>query len=370
MDILAEVKTALDNLERVVLATTIASSGSTPLPSGATMMVKPVGDIVMGTVGGGVLEAEVIDQAKGLIAERGGSLIRRFELSDTASDEGMICGGSVEVLFEVIEESDRLTYTRLHNSRNDGNDCAILRILDKNHRVVERLVLENFSNDGDQQASLTALLTRLQIPAESFDKAFEKARRQEMPARIEFSAGEIIVQPIIGFQPLIVFGGGHVGCAVSKIASRAGFTVTIVDDREEYANAQRFPDAVRVLPMQIDVSFNHLDIKSSTSIVIVTRGHQLDGEVLARAVTTPARYIGMIGSSRKVIATYERLLKQGVPLDALKRVHAPIGLDIGAVTAEEIAVSIVAELIRARRGVGETTSAKSENVKQWLEKQG
>ncbi len=370
MDILTEIKTALDNLERVVIATTITSSGSTPLPSGAVLVFKPVGEVAIGTVGGGILEAQVIDQAKAMVSERDASLVLKFELSDTNSEEGMICGGSVEVLFEVIEDSDRLIFSKLHAARQEGRDCALLRILDERQTVTDKVVLEYLSAAPYHQEQMAPILGKLQISTDSFTQAIERTHRQEVPVRIPGKSGELILQPIAGLQPLIVFGGGHIGRAISKIASAGGFRVTIVDDREEYANAQRFPDAVRIIPMPFDVAFDHLDIKDSASIVIVTRGHQLDGEVLVRAIKTSARYIGMIGSKRKVIATYEQLLHDGVSLEALKRVHAPIGLDIGAVTAEEIAVSIVAELIRVRRGVEKPSVPMSVVLRQWFDKQG
>jgi xanthine dehydrogenase accessory factor len=127
--------------------------------------------------------------------------------------------------------------------------------------------------------------------------------------------------------------------------------VTIVDDRQEYANPQRFPEAYRTLAVGFDASWEQLHITPSTSIVIVTRGHKFDERVLERAVHTPARYIGMIGSKRKVITTFDNLLGRGVPIELLRKVRAPMGLAIGALTAEEIGISITAELIAVRRGV-------------------
>jgi xanthine dehydrogenase accessory factor len=185
---------------------------------------------------------------------------------------------------------------------------------------------------------------------------------------IATQGGELIIQPIVGIQPLIIYGGGHVGRCLSRIAAATGFTVTVVDDREEYATPGRFPEAVRTISQEWNNTFSEIVIKPSTSIVIVTHGHESDKEVLRRAIGTPARYIGMIGSGKKVTATYDGLRKEGLPVEAFKRVHAPIGLDIGAVTAEEIAVSIVAELIRERRRFHGASTPLSDKMNRWFDK--
>jgi xanthine dehydrogenase accessory factor len=134
----------------------------------------------------------------------------------------------------------------------------------------------------------------------------------------------------------------------------------VIDDREQYANSTRFPRASQTLAINFFSAFDHISVKSSSYIVIVTRGHQYDGEILEHALRTSASYIGMIGSLRKVETIYERLLKHGVPIERLKRVHAPIGIELGAVTPEEIAISIIAQLIRIRRVVNDLSRDKSE----------
>lgn len=180
----------------------------------------------------------------------------------------------------------------------------------------------------------------------------------------------MIIQPVVGIQPLVICGGGHVGRCLSKIAAATGFTVTVVDDRQEYASVGRFPEATRTISLKWSEAFSQIGVSPSTSIVIVTHGHESDKEVLRLAIATPARYIGMIGSGKKVAATYDSLRKQGVPVEAFKRIHAPIGLDIGAVTAEEIAVSIVAELIRERRRYRGVSSPLSDRMTRWFDRAG
>jgi xanthine dehydrogenase accessory factor len=159
---------------------------------------------------------------------------------------------------------------------------------------------------------------------------------------------EIFVEPILPQPALYLFGGGHVATAVARIAHQAGFAIGIVDDRDTFANAERFPMAAEI-HISYEEAFAKIKPNASTYIVIVTRGHKDDMRVLDWAVATPARYIGMIGSRRKVLSVYKALEKEGHALDKFERVHAPVGLEIGALTPEEIAVSITAELIAIRR---------------------
>ncbi len=159
---------------------------------------------------------------------------------------------------------------------------------------------------------------------------------------------EIFVEPILPQPTLYIFGGGHVSMALAQAAHTAGFAIGVIDDRETFANAQRFPMA-REVYTSYQEAFERLQPNASSYLVIVTRGHKDDMRVLAWAVGTQARYIGMIGSKRKVISVYKALEKEGIPAEKFERVHAPVGLEIGALTPEEIAISITAELIGVRR---------------------
>ena len=162
---------------------------------------------------------------------------------------------------------------------------------------------------------------------------------------------EVFVEPVLPVSNLYLFGAGHVALNLYKIARLAGFDVTIIDDRESYANRERFPDARDIYADDFDKIMAQLAPSESSFIVIVTRGHRDDMRVLRWALGQPARYLGMIGSRRKVIAIYKELEKEGVGREKFERVHAPVGLDIGAITPEEIAVAITAEMIAVRRHV-------------------
>ncbi len=170
---------------------------------------------------------------------------------------------------------------------------------------------------------------------------------------------EVFIEPVLPVSQLYLFGAGHVALNVYKVARVAGFEVSVVDDRESYANRDRFPEACEIHAEEFEKAMAALAPGESSFIVIVTRGHRDDMRVLRWAVGTSARFIGMIGSKRKVISIYKELEKEGIAREQLERVHAPVGLEIGAVTPEEIAVSIVAEMIAVRRNALSATPSMS-----------
>ena len=160
---------------------------------------------------------------------------------------------------------------------------------------------------------------------------------------------EVFIEPILTQPALFIFGGGHIALALAKMGKLCGFKIAVVDDRKEFANAERFPEAEIVIAGDFAKSFDRVEIDKSSYIVIVTHGHKHDELVLEWAVGTQAKYIGMIGSKTKNEAVFSHLMDRGIPREQLDRVHAPIGLEIEAQTPEEIAVSILAEVIKVRR---------------------
>lgn len=187
----------------------------------------------------------------------------------------------------------------------------------------------------------------------------------EKPRHLHFSLGQdaaydnglicggqldVFVEPVTPQPRALIFGAGHISKSLAKVASLAGFSVSVYDDRESFANRDRFPDVEEVHADEYEMLFPRLEVTSSSYLIIVTRGHRDDMRVLRWAVTTSARYIAMIGSKRKVIGVVKELEKEGIPASAFERISAPMGLEIGAITPEEIAVSVVAEMIAVRRG--------------------
>jgi len=249
---------------RAALATITSIKGSTPRAEGSKMLVRSDGSI-LGSIGGGSLEAQVCREAREVITD-GRSRVLQFDLTGKeVAEEGMICGGNMEVFGEPI-----------------------------------------------------------------------------------------MIKPV-----LYIFGGGHISFFIAKIGKMLGFKLVVIDDREEFASPDRFPEADETIARDLEDVFPGLRITASSYIVIVTRGHLLDEKVLEWAVKTDAGYVGMIGSRKKNRTIFTHLESRGISKELLETVHAPIGLDIHAETPEEIAVSIMAEIIMVRR------ETESSGLKTW-----
>ena len=350
MDVFETALSRLSQGQSSVMATIIASEGSTPLPSGAKMLVGEGGTVLCGTVGGGRVEAEVQRAASHLIDSGNECAMHHFTLSKDDGGIGMLCGGNVDLLLERVKKEHADLYSELIDRREGGDDVAIVTVI-SDQSVIQNKYLSPPLRKEDGN-----------VP-DSLEEVIHEAIGKQSIRRVPLAAAEVIVEPLAGIRDLMIFGGGHISRHLSRIAAMAGFRVTIIDDRPEFTARERFPNAYKTMTIDFDAAWDHLTVSPSTSIVIVTRGHSFDEKVLECAVRTPAGYIGMIGSKRKVIETFKSLASRGISRESLNQVHAPIGLAIGAVTAEEIAVSITAELIAARRGQLSSARTMADTVK-------
>lgn len=367
MDIMQEIVSALQSQERVMLATIISTTGSTPASALSKMLVKDNGKSWLGTVGGGCLEGEVLEESIQMYPS-GKAKILTFHLNETNVDQGLICGGSLDVLIEPMTKRDILTMQEAMELRDEGNDCVIATFLSPGGDVEEKVCLTTATGPNNGTEALDDRLKRVNALLSSSEtlklkEAIGKASHRNETQRVVTTSGEMVVEPVSGTPHLVIFGGGHVSKYISRAASMAGFRITIIDDRPEYANVVRFPEARRTLAVEFNEALSHIPVTTSTYIVIVTRGHRSDEELLEKVVGLPAKYIGMIGSKRKVLTTYEHLVEHGISVEELNRVHAPIGIEIGATTAEEIAISVVAQLIAVRRGEVDVQRNKSDIMK-------
>jgi xanthine dehydrogenase accessory factor len=255
-------------------------------------------------------------------------------------------------------------YEELVRLRRLGQKCAVATIVEVNGSIpsyesAKLLVREDGSMIGTIGGGC--------VEAEVWNAAREVIEK-ETPRHLTFSLGQeaaydnglicggqlnVFVEPVLPQPRAFIFGAGHISKSLSKVATLAGFATVVVDDRESFANRDRFPEADEIFSGEYEEVFPRLAVNESSYLIIVTRGHRDDMRVLRWAVTTRARHIAMIGSKRKVLGVVRELEKEGVPPEAFERLHAPMGLDIGAVTPEEIAVSVVAEMIAVRRNAGE-----------------
>jgi xanthine dehydrogenase accessory factor len=251
-------------------------------------------------------------------------------------------------------------YDEIVRLRRVGQKCALATIVQVNGSIpsyesAKLLVRE----DGSMMGTIGGGC----VEAEVWTAAREVIE-SEKPRHLTFSLGQeaaydnglicggqlnIFVEPVVPQPRAYIFGGGHVSKSLSRVANLAGFATVIVDDREAFANKERFPEAEETYAEEYESVFPRLPITSTSYIIIVTRGHRDDMRVLRWAVTTPAKYIAMIGSKRKTISVVHELEKEGFAREAFEKIFAPMGLEIGAESPEEIAISVVAEMIAVRR---------------------
>ncbi|PYO90419.1 MAG: hypothetical protein DMD66_02735 [Gemmatimonadetes bacterium] len=300
---------------RGALATVARARGSTPVPAGTKMLVGPEGRL-LGSVGGGCVEAEVIGAALDAQAHRRPALLTHHLNADLAGDLGLSCGGTVDIFVEPLVA-----------------DEAYVRVLETAAAADSGLV-----------RTATEWSTG---PVKTFEPLLAH-RSTAAPATLTRD-GRFMEERLTLAPRVFVFGAGHVGAAIARAAAAAGFRITVIDDRADYADASRFPDGVAVLAGDVDAALTRYPLTSADAVVIATRGHRNDALILERVAPSAAGYVGLLGSRRKKIVVTKGLTSAGVPAKSLRRVRVPVGLAIGAVTPEEIAVSVVAELIAWRR---------------------
>ena len=323
----------------IALVTVVATTGSTPGKTGYKMLVFGAGRDTVGTVGGGLVEAEMIKQAGKMLAEPG-SRIFRFDLGDTPDDEKGICGGSVELLIETFNKDALPLFKDLAAVTARDEHGVFLSIIAPDE-LPRKILIEDVEQvaEGAGVAFSQEVVSAIKEVAAAGQGAV-KVSAEGMDAFIES-----VAQP----PTVVIFGAGHLSGHVAQYAKLVGFRVTVYDDRQEYANRARFTEADNIIVEDFGRVLGNVQIDARSYVVIVTRGHKFDEVVLAQMLKTEARYIGMIGSKRKTRTILDKLGQKGFSDEALDKVYSPIGLSIGAVTPEEIALSIVGELVKIRR---------------------
>jgi xanthine dehydrogenase accessory factor len=345
------------------LATVINVRGSTPREVGAKMLVRDDGQI--GTIGGGCGEAEVYRKAQLLLEESAPSRLAEVDLTgDFEQQEIGTCGGIMDVFIDLWSPVPDLPLAReMAEAVRGSQPLALVTRIEPGE-----------GGHGPQRALLRPNAEGASLPVELPAKAIGQLAEivsSAVPTLVEIDArGELrstthlsdktpqlFVDPLPGAQRLIIIGAGHVGQALADLGAMLGFHVVVIDDRAAFANRERFSTAAEIIVRPFEKAIDSLKLDRSSYVVAVTRGHSFDEIALRAALKQKPGYIGMIGSKRRVRATLDRIEADGVEKSVLEQVHAPIGLHIGAETPEEIAVSIMAEIIRERRlGVRDETS--------------
>src|ERR1017187_5239593 len=321
----------------------VETKGSTPQKCGAKAIFLPDGRI-LGTLGGGCLEAETRQKALRAI-ETGESFSFRAVLDDDFGwDDGLICGGSVQTFVQPDPRSDKVWQALL--SEPAKRQRRVLATITTGDHVGKRALFAG-----------SELIVADDLPADLLSELSGRCASVLSESEPEPSLFALRPSLFVYFEPilpqpvLVICGGGHIGCAVGKLATWSGFDVVAVDDRSSFANKERFPDAKQIIVDDPAKVMKEFPIDADTYLCIVTRGHKHDAVILKEVIHKPAAYIGMIGSKRKVRTVMEGFIEEGVATaEDFRRIRTPMGLAIHSLTVEEIAVSVLAELIAVRRG--------------------
>jgi xanthine dehydrogenase accessory factor len=344
-ELLEALMTARKHGRRVACCRLVETRGSTPQKAGAAMLVFDDGSQA-GTLGGGCVEAEV--KRKALAQLGGAAAVVRFQLDDDYGwDDGLICGGRMQVLIDPLEKAAEQEYfARLQALIAEGAGVTEAIVFDADSSGLPEGASYLFDGEG-------TLVAHVRGPLESGDapRAIRDALEPLAARPKPHAAHGVAYLPLPARCRLVIVGGGHVGQAVGNLAAELDFDVWVVDDRQEFVSQERFPLAERRIAGPMGEVLPTLEMTPNTYCLIVTRGHNHDEEALFHLINRGARYLGMIGSKRKIKLIFDDLAAEGVSSELLSQVYAPVGLDIGSQTVMEIAVSIAAELV-AHRNLG------------------
>ncbi len=363
----SEAVSTLESGRAFVLATVVNVRGSTPREIGAKMLVREDGQV--GTIGGGCGEAEIFRKARLLLEHGGGPRLDQVDLTgDFEQEEIGTCGGVMEVFIDLWKpQQDSNVAAELANAAQRGEPAALLTLIQGPGRPEQAagakavLRLNRLSGEGLPvplgQNELEQLAQRAFEVSPGLLE-LEPSGKLRSVARVgRGDSACLFLDPLAGTQQLVIVGAGHIAQPLCAMGAMVGFRVTVIDDRASFANRERFPQAHAIIARPFAAAISSLTLDTYSYVVVVTRGHAFDESSLRATLKQHPRYVGMIGSRRRVKATLDRIEADGVDKETLACVHAPIGLDIGAETPEEIAVAIMAEIIRARRlGVSDELS--------------
>jgi xanthine dehydrogenase accessory factor len=311
-DIYAEIVKGLGRKEKLALAKVITRVGSAPRAVGVKYLIKGDGTSV-GSIGGGCVEAEVWQEAQKVMEKREGRILH-FELtSEQLAEGGLICGGNINIFLEPLSEEFLDIYQEAAKIRQRGGSAILATLVTVDGTFSKGEGSKVLMKTSGEKVG--SLLGGAELEKKIL-KEGEVLLREKKPKVLVLSSEngkmEILLEPVFSEPTVYLFGGGHVSEQVAPLAKKVHFKVVVIDDREMFANRTRFPEADEVVVSEFERSFHQLNIDDSSYIVIVTRGHLYDGFVLEQAVKSKARYIGMIGSKKKIRTLYDNLMGKGM----------------------------------------------------------
>lgn len=355
----SEAVRSLERNQPFALATVINVRGSTPREVGAKMIIREDGQV--GTIGGGCGEAEVFRKARILLNEGAGARLAEVDLTgDFDQQEIGTCGGIMDVFIDLWAPGDLPLARKLADSVEHNRPAALLTVIDPGTRSEAPAGTKTVVNlngaelgaqlDGLERGALRQITERT---ADAVATLLEVNVTGSLDPVTHIEASglqRVFVDPITGAQRLIIVGAGHIAQPLCELGAMLGFHVTVIDDRASFANRERFPRADVILAKPFTAAIDSLRLDRHCYLISVTRGHAFDEEVVRAALKQAGGcFIGLIGSRRRSRAMLARFLEDGFDRELIDEIHAPLGLDIGAETPEEIAISIMAEIIRERR---------------------
>ena len=333
----------------IVVATVIGTKGSTPQKPGSKLLVRNDGSGV-GTLGGGCVEGDIWFAASELLQNGGGAEYHEYQLNeDLAAEDGLICGGTMFFLIDpVYQPGEYLDIAKeIDDAYQGGGAVALASLVRAGSGSPGTIGAKLFIR---QDGSTVGTLGSPDLDESALAEAFELMTHGKNKYVVTGSGAEYFIEAYTTPPQLVLCGGGHVSKSIAPLAKTLGFRVFITDDRQEFANADRFPEADIIIAKKPEDALTELPINPNTFIIVATRGHRYDNVALAAAARTSAKYVGLLGSKRKIILIYDDLVQMGIPMERIRELRAPIGLDIGARTPEEIAVSIMSEVLMFRLG--------------------
>lgn len=330
-----------------VLATVLRTHGSTPQKAGSSALIG-VNQLLAGTVGGGMTELKVIQKAQTILKSKKSGIFS-FDLSgDLTKGSDSICGGGMTILLDAAPELHLPVFVQLKNSVEEWIPGILMTWIDETNPEEIKISRFWFSKTNQPQLPDHLRYGIEPVIAEMLEHSNDTSI-QLIPVSETNTNGFVYLESIVSKPFLFIAGAGHIGRMLAQLGKFLGFEVTVWDDRPEYADKTQIPDADFVLSGSIDSVMEQIEIRDNSYLVIVTRGHKSDAEVLQKFIGTGAAYIGMIGSMAKVSQMKTAFLENGwASTEQWDRIFTPIGLDIGAQTVEEIALSIAAQLVKVR----------------------